>query len=72
MKVSAIKCTICDSVVWSQSRHDFRYCDCKKCFIDGGRSYTRMGWEPGVKPILGVLDTETGTFSSDDEEDLFQ
>lgn len=72
MKVSALKCPVCKTVIWSKARHDFRKCDCGKCFIDGGRAYTRMGWEPDVRPVLGVLDTETDSFSSDDEEDLFQ
>lgn len=72
MKVSALKCPVCEVVIWSKSRHDFRYCDCKKCFIDGGRSYTRTGWEPGITPVMGTLDTATNQFSTDDEEDLYQ
>lgn len=72
MKVVAIKCPICQAVIWSKSRHDFQYCDCKKCSIDGGRSYTKVGHEPGIQPTTGVLDTDTEQFSTDDEEDLFQ
>ena len=71
MKVAALKCPVCEEVIWSQSRHDFRNCACKKCFIDGGRNYTRTGWEPGIKPVMGTLDTKTNVFEADGEGDLF-
>lgn len=73
MRVAALKCPICETVIWSRARHDFRNCTCKKCFIDGGRAYTRTGWDPDIRPIMGVLDTEDGTFSPDSQdEDVFQ
>lgn len=72
MNVSALKCPRCEAVIWSRSRQDFRYCDCKKCFIDGGRAYTRIGHEPDVIPVLGVLNTATNQFTTDGEEDLYQ
>lgn len=72
MKVSALKCPVCETVIWSKSRHDFRHCPCGKCFIDGGRAYTRAGWEPGLQPKMGVLDTATNEFSIDEKEDLYQ
>jgi hypothetical protein len=72
MKVSALKCPVCEAVIWSQKRHDCRFCDCKKCHIDGGRAYTKVGWEPGLSPTIGVYDTDTKQFSTDDEEDLYQ
>lgn len=72
MKVAALKCPVCETVIWSKSRHDFRKCDCGKCHIDGGRAYTRTGWEPGLRPKIGVLDTATNEFSTDKEEDLYQ
>jgi len=70
MKVAALKCPVCEVAIWSRNRHDFRYCDCKKCFIDGGRDYTRTGWEPGLKPVMGTIDTKTSVFEADGEEDL--
>lgn len=45
VKVEAIKCKDCQDIVWSRHRHDMRYCKCGKCFIDGGRHYTRVGFE---------------------------
>ena len=72
MKVSALKCPVCETVIWSRSRHDCHYCDCQKCFIDGGRAYTRTGWEVGITPEMGVLDTATNVFTTDDGEDYYQ
>lgn len=72
MKVAALKCPICKVVIWSKARHDCQYCDCSRCFIDGGRSYTRVGHETNIVPIMGVLDTVTNQFSTDDEEDFYQ
>jgi hypothetical protein len=72
MKVAALKCPVCEEVIWSRARHDFRNCACKKCFIDGGRAYTRIGYDPSIKPIQGVLNTVTNEFSPDDEADVYQ
>lgn len=42
--ISAIKCKICESIVYSRARHDMRYCECKSCFIDGGQlHYIKTG-----------------------------
>ena len=70
MKVAALKCPVCEVAIWSRSRHDFRFCTCKKCFIDGGRDYTRTGWEPGLRPVMGVIDTVTSEFEAGVEEDV--
>jgi hypothetical protein len=42
MEVTGIKCPKCGDEVWSRHRHDFRWCGCKYCAIDGGRSYTKV------------------------------
>jgi len=41
MKRLAIYCLKCKDVVYSRSRHDFRFCSCKECAIDGGEDYTK-------------------------------
>lgn len=47
--VDAIICPKCSDTVWSRHRHDMRFCSCEYCFIDGGRSYTRVGYgHPGT------------------------
>jgi hypothetical protein len=42
-KVQAIECPFCGYILYSRARHDFRYCQCESCFIDGGFDYPRYG-----------------------------
>ena len=36
-----IKCLKCGDVIESVSRHDFKYCSCGACAVDGGKDYLR-------------------------------
>ena len=36
-----IKCKYCGDVIESRSRHDFKFCSCKKVAVDGGKDYLR-------------------------------
>lgn len=36
-----IRCTHCGDVIESFSVHDFKWCSCKACAVDGGREYLR-------------------------------
>ena len=38
-----IKCLKCNDIIGSLSVHDFKYCKCGACSIDGGNEYTRVG-----------------------------
>lgn len=47
---NSIRCKKCNSIIESVHRHDFKYCQCKKVGVDGGKDYLRrMGeredWE---------------------------
>ena len=42
MKVTAIKCLKCKNIIYSRCRHDFRWCSCKSCAIDGGFDYVHV------------------------------
>lgn len=42
MKVNAIKCPDCKDIVYSRSRHDFRWCSCQAVAIDGGLDYMKI------------------------------
>lgn len=42
--VSGIECPQCLQRIWSRHRHDFRFCFCGYCAIDGGRDYTKVTW----------------------------
>ena len=41
-----IKCLKCNDIIESLSVHDFKYCKCGACSIDGGKQYTRIGGDP--------------------------
>lgn len=41
-----IRCRKCGTVAWSQFRHDFTYCKCGACAVDGGYDYTRRIGNP--------------------------
>lgn len=38
-----LKCTLCNDLIESVTRHDFKYCQCGAIFVDGGRDYFRCG-----------------------------
>jgi hypothetical protein len=57
MKIKGIKCLRCGDFIFSRSRHDFRWCSCKSCAVDGGFNYmsingNRENWEIAEKDIL--------------------
>mgnify|MGYP000724009172 CR=1 FL=1 len=37
------RCKLCEDVIESVHRHDFRYCRCGEIFVDGGKEYLRRG-----------------------------
>jgi hypothetical protein len=39
-----IQCKKCLDIIESYHRHDFKWCQCKSVFIDGGKEYQRVGW----------------------------
>ena len=42
MLVKAIKCKNCGDIIYSRAVHDFHWCGCEKCAIDGGFDYYRI------------------------------
>jgi hypothetical protein len=36
-----VRCLKCGDTPWSAHRHDFRYCECGACAVDGGMDYLR-------------------------------
>lgn len=57
-------CLICDTNLYSEFRHDFKYCPCGHVFVDGGTDYLRYGYTPDVYSekigtfFLQVIDRE--------------
>jgi len=41
-----IKCLKCGDVITSETVHDFKWCSCKSCAVDGGREYLRRVGNP--------------------------
>ena len=40
---NALRCNHCGDVIESCYTHDFKYCKCRTCFVDGGHEYLRRG-----------------------------
>lgn len=38
---NAIRCKHCGDIIESTYRHDFKFCSCKRCAVDGGLDYLR-------------------------------
>lgn len=38
-----LKCKLCNDIIESMYRHDFKYCKCKTICVDGGNDYLRYG-----------------------------
>ena len=38
---NAIKCTKCGEIIESESVHDFKFCSCGACAVDGGHEYLK-------------------------------
>lgn len=63
MLVKGIKCNNCGDIIYSRAEHDFHWCSCEKCAIDGGFDYYRIignkeDWEMIEVEILTDKDHE--------------
>ena len=67
--VEAVHCLNCDDVIWSESRHDFKYCECGECFVDGGRDYFRAGFTTRDTVVFGRLVLATREFVVEADDD---
>ena len=41
-----IKCLKCGDIIESKHRHDFVWCSCGSCAVDGGTLYLKRAWQP--------------------------
>ena len=55
---NAIQCIICDDVIESKHRHDFKWCSCGSCAVDGGKDYMRRLGDPSNWIELSVPEEE--------------
>ena len=40
-----LRCKICGDIIKSYYRHDFKFCSCGSCYVDGGNDYFRCGYK---------------------------
>lgn len=65
MKVFGIKCLKCGEIIYSRARHDFHWCHCGACAIDGGQEdYIRIigdqeNWEKVSDITISAKNPET-------------
>ena len=54
---NAIRCKKCGEVIESENVHDFKFCSCGSCAVDGGHDYLRRcrkgGRQRRIDLILG-------------------
>ena len=41
IRTNKIKCQKCGDIIESTSVHDFKFCSCRACAVDGGMEYLR-------------------------------
>lgn len=49
-----IKCKECNHTITSTNRHDFKYCQCGKVAVDGGKAYLKRTGDPEAYEELSV------------------
>lgn len=55
-----IRCKKCGDIIESFSEHDFKFCSCQACAVDGGHDYLRrLGWEDDWEEMSEVEKTNT-------------
>lgn len=54
-----IQCTKCNDIIESKYRHDFVWCSCKSCAVDGGKAYLKRVGDPGsYKDLSKVIEND--------------
>lgn len=53
---NAIRCKKCGDVIVSKSRHDFKFCKCGACAVDGGHDYLRRVGDPDFWEDASIIE----------------
>jgi hypothetical protein len=56
MKIQAVKCIYCGTIIFSRATHDFRSCLCGKINVDGGFDYCKVSAEDPNQLLTMELD----------------
>jgi hypothetical protein len=52
IKLNRIRCKLCNTTITSCSVHDFKFCKCGKCAVDGGHEYLRrLGYPENIEEL---------------------
>jgi len=54
MKVTAFKCPTCSSIIFSRTRHDYRWCPCRTIAVDGGLDYARVVYNDTIPESVSL------------------
>jgi hypothetical protein len=52
---NSIRCRKCGDVIYSASRHDFKYCSCKSVAVDGGMDYLKRSGDIDLVEELSII-----------------
>ena len=56
---NAIRCNLCHDEIESTSRHDFVWCRCGACAVDGGHDYLRRTFlEKGCYTDISIVEDD--------------
>lgn len=58
IKRNIVKCNYCKDIIESRYTHDFKWCSCKKIFVDGGREYLRRGFTNSPEDFIDLSEYE--------------
>ena len=62
--LNRVKCNVCEQVLTSYHRHDYKVCGCyNETMVDGGNEYQRYGGKD-----LGLVDTTSTVYLSEDHQ----
>ena len=71
IKQNRIKCKVCGDVIESKSVYDFVTCSCKRCYVDGGKSYVQVG-AFDLKDVVVLTEYENNKRQGDSLTDIPQ
>ena len=51
------QCRLCNQIIESYHRHDFKWCGCGEIYVDGGKDYLRRG----ARDLNNIIELSTST-----------
>lgn len=55
---NAIQCKKCGDIIESKYTHDFKFCSCGACAVDGGHSYLKRVWKESMNDFIDMSEYE--------------